>query len=85
MQDLDRTTYFAGHTEPIKGSLVTIFDGNKAPQTIQLSQYGKKVITFGRDSKNDIVLTSHLVSGDHWPFCLSGQRMDNRGQSSVPE
>ena len=68
MQELDRTTYFARYAEQIKGSLVTIFDGNKDPQTIQLNRYGKKTVTFGRDPKNDIVLTSHLVSGDHGRF-----------------
>lgn len=68
MQDLDKTTLFSGQTQQIKGSLVTVFDADRGPQTVQLGQYGKTVITFGRSPQNDILLTSPLVSGEHGRF-----------------
>ena len=68
MQDYDKTTRFTGTANYISSSLVTIFDGNKTPQTVELNKIGKKFIYFGRDPKNDIVLTSHLVSSEHGRF-----------------
>ena len=65
MQDYDKTTRFTGAANQTVSSLVTIFDGNIAPHTIQLGEFGKNFIYFGRDPKNDIVLTSHLVSSEH--------------------
>ena len=56
----------------IAGATVTIFDGNTAPRTIHLNDYHKNVIYFGRSPKNDIVLTSHLVSGEHGRFINNG-------------
>lgn len=72
MQDLDKTTRFTGAACPSSGSLVTIFDGSHAPKTLQLNGFGKNYIYFGRDPKNDIVLTSHLVSAEHGRFVLKG-------------
>ena len=68
MQDYNKTTRFTGGANQTASSLVTIFDGNIAPRTIRLSEFGKNFIYFGRDSKNDIVLTSHLVSSKHGRF-----------------
>ena len=68
MQDFDKTTYFAQTAEDTASSMVTIFDGNETPRTIKLNEYGKHCIYFGRDTKNDIVLSSHLVSGEHGRF-----------------
>lgn len=68
MQDYDKTTQFTGRTNQTVSSLVTIFDGNIAPRTIRLGEFGKNFVYFGRDPKNDIVLTSRLVSGEHGRF-----------------
>lgn len=53
--------------------IVTIFDGNAIPKTVELSKFGKNFIYFGRSSQNDIVLTSKLVSAEHGRFvCKDG-------------
>ncbi len=72
MQDLDKTTRFIGASNQVASSLVTIFDGDSAPRTIRLDEFGKNFIYFGRDPKNDIVLTSHLVSSEHGRFVYKG-------------
>ncbi len=68
MQDYEKTIGYSSRVTPSDGSLVTIFDGSHAPQTISLRSFGKNVITFGRNPHNDIVLSSRLVSGDHGRF-----------------
>lgn len=68
MQDFDKTTYFKRTAEEITSSTITVFDGDKMPYTLKLNEYGKSYIHFGRDSKNDIVLTSKLVSAEHGRF-----------------
>lgn len=68
MPDFDKTTYFAQTTEETTSSLVTVFDAGETPRTINLSEYNKNFVYFGRDPKNDIVLSSHLVSGEHGRF-----------------
>ena len=52
----------------MNSALITIFDGNLAPRTISLDEFEKDTVYFGRDPKNDIVLTSHLVSAEHGRF-----------------
>ncbi len=68
MDDFNRTTLFAGTPSYIGSSLVTIFDGIEIPQTLNLREFGKSSVYFGRDPKNDIVLSSKLVSADHGRF-----------------
>ena len=70
MEDFERTTWFTGQAtaERVGSSQVTIFDGSTAPRTIKLDEFGKDCVYFGRDKGNDIVLTSHLVSGEHGRF-----------------
>lgn len=68
MQEMDKTTLFSSEADQTGGSLVTIFDGNLSPRTIKLDEFGKNIIYFGRNPKNDIVLTSHLVSSEHGRF-----------------
>lgn len=70
MEDFERTTWFTGQAtaERAGSSQVTIFDGSAAPRTIKLDEFGKDCVYFGRDKGNDIVLTSHLVSGEHGRF-----------------
>ena len=72
MQDLNKTTRFTTGGNQSTSSLVTIFDGNFKPRTIWLNEFGKNFIYFGRDPKNDIVLTSHLVSSEHGRFVYKG-------------
>lgn len=72
MQDLDKTTRFTNSANQTASSLITIFDGNSEPRTVHLGDFGKNFIYFGRDPKNDIVLTSHLVSGEHGRFVYKG-------------
>ena len=72
MQDFDKTTRFNGVVNKTDSSLVTIFDGNSAPRIIRLNEFGKNFIYFGRDPKNDIVLTSKLVSSEHGRFVYKG-------------
>ena len=68
MQDFDKTTFFVQAAEQTTSSLVTIFDGSETPHTVNLSEFGKNFIYFGRNPKNDIVLSSHLVSAEHGRF-----------------
>ncbi|MBQ4562693.1 MAG: ATP-binding cassette domain-containing protein [Clostridia bacterium] len=68
MNDFDKTTSFARSYQSTDSSMVTIFDSNNAPRTIRLDSYGKNFVYFGRDPKNDIVLSSHLVSAEHGRF-----------------
>ena len=76
MQNLDYTTKVSNSfltTESANNLLITIFDGNTQPKTIQLNIFGKNVVSFGRDPGNDIVLNSHLVSAEHGRFvCRNG-------------
>lgn len=68
MQEYDKTSYFNMVAAEAAGSTVTIFDGSAAPITIQLKDFGKNFVYFGRDPKNDIVLSSKLVSAEHGRF-----------------
>lgn len=70
MEDFEKTTWLPSGSsgKKIGGSQVTIFDGSAPPRTIRLDDLGKNCIYFGRDKSNDIVLTSHLVSGEHGRF-----------------
>lgn len=72
MQDYDKTVRFSGASNPTVSSLVTIFDGDIAPRTIRLGEFGKNFVYFGRNPRNDIVLTSRLVSGEHGRFVYKG-------------
>lgn len=73
MQYFDKTAKFVGAKNQLSSSLVTIFDGNAVPRTIQLNAFGKNFVYFGRDPQNDIVLTSHLVSSEHGRFVYKGE------------
>lgn len=53
----------------IRGSmLVTVFDGNRQPETVRLDGFRKNPVTFGRSKGNDLVLDSPLVSREHGRF-----------------
>lgn len=73
MQDFDKTTRVVNYPSSMgitNNLIVTIFDGNTVPKTIQLDGFNKEIITFGRGEFNDIVLSSHLVSSEHGRFSL---------------
>ncbi|MGN0436255.1 MAG: FHA domain-containing protein [Wujia sp.] len=53
---------------------ITIFDGERKPFEIHLSELNKEIITFGRQQDCDIVLTSEFVSRIHGCFFM----MDNK-------
>jgi len=75
MQDLESTV---GGWSPrpaqtyASGQVVTIFAGNNAPVSYNLANYGKSIVTFGREPGNDIVIPSTLVSRQHGRFTFSG-------------
>lgn len=51
--------------------IITIFDGTASPVEVDLSQFRKSTVTFGRSESNDIVLHSSVVSRRHGMFRLS--------------
>ena len=66
MDSFEKTTRFRFDKAKINEEYyVTIFDGDKPPVTFSFSDFEKNIITFGRDSTNDIVLSSKLVSAKH--------------------
>lgn len=68
MDGCNKTTRFTGRANQVTGSLVTIFDGHSVPRKINLNDFGKHIIYFGRGQGNDILLASHLVSAAHGRF-----------------
>lgn len=64
MPNLEKTTrYIQPPTLQSSGVfIVTIFDSDKPPYIIDLTSYNKNTISFGRDTNNDICLSSRLVS-----------------------
>lgn len=67
---LNHTTRFQrAETEPAIGTVrMTIFDSASGPKEIDLSGFGKAVVTFGRGEGNDIILRSEYVSRQHGQF-----------------
>lgn len=49
--------------------IFTVFDGTETPRTCSLNSFRKSIVTFGRSDKNDVVLSSPLVSREHGRFC----------------
>ena len=52
---------------------VEIMDGMNGTKTYKLEDFGKDVISFGRSSENDIVLSSGKVSRNHGCFYMQNQ------------
>lgn len=65
---MNGTVHYKAAASQIASSIVTVFDGEEAPRTIDLKSLNKRIIYFGRDPQNDIVLTSMLVTSDHGRF-----------------
>ena len=84
MQEYDKTTRLSAprHISQGAGQVVTIFDACRKPYTVSLSDLNQTVITFGRDSGNDIVLSSQIVSRHHGRFLYeNGQLIIEDGNS----
>lgn len=47
---------------------ITIFDGEAQSYSVNLKDYNKEIVTFGRSQDNDIVLTTNLVGRYHGTF-----------------
>ncbi len=77
METSEKTTYFApdnSFSGVTGGARITVFDGDSKPYLVDLTTFGKAVITFGREAGNDIVLRSHYVSRHHGQFrFINGQ------------
>lgn len=54
---------------------ITVFDGDRAPYEIKLSDFNKDVISFGRQKNCDIVLNSEYVSRVHGCIYMEGNRL----------
>ena len=70
MRISEKTSYYHADYPPLpsKSCTVTVLDGNRPPYAINLADFKKPTIPFGRAAGNDIVLTSHLVSHMHGQF-----------------
>lgn len=65
-EKFEKTSFFRPvQMDNQEGMTISVFDGNKVPVQINLSGTHGDVITFGRDKRNNIVLTSKLVSRNH--------------------
>ncbi len=65
--------------------LVTVFDGNQPPKTIQLNRFRKNAVTFGRSNTNDIELFSPLVSREHGRFFFRNRQWSIEDRSVFGE
>ena len=57
-----------------KRMVIYIFDSNALPKEVDMTSLGKAEITFGRDMKNDIVLSSRLASRSHGKLSYSDKQ-----------
>ena len=55
--------------------ILTIFDGDKERQQVDLSDFKSKKITFGRSEKNDVIIDSSIVSNEHGFFWIDENRI----------
>lgn len=66
------------YMHPIQsGQYITIFDGSAPPREIDLASFKKNEVTFGRanaSEKQDIELSSRIVSRQHGKFLFDGTR-----------
>lgn len=67
-----RTVFYKAAPSQHSGC-ITVFDANHTPYVLDLSQYKQDRLTFGRDTSNDIVFRSPLVSRHHGIFVRQGR------------
>ncbi|WP_294498506.1 ATP-binding cassette domain-containing protein [uncultured Gemmiger sp.] len=82
MELSDKTAFYTGDRTVMGGlddtagklasSQVTIFDGTEPPRLYLLNRFGKDMVYFGRDPRNDIVLSSPIASAFHGRFIRRG-------------
>ena len=68
---LNRTQGYRYHQRKLNGQYITIFDGELSPIQVNLDEYNKKEITFGRANNQllpDIILNTKVVSRPHGRF-----------------
>ena len=65
MVDYEKTVLFTSEQSPINAQIVTIFDSDFEPYSVDLASFQKTTVTFGREEGNDIQLKSPLVSRMH--------------------
>ena len=66
---INQTSFF--HQESKNASnyaIITIFDGSSEPIEINLADFNKSVISFGRDERNDVRIRSKFASRQHGYF-----------------
>ena len=69
----NQTQRYKYETAPVPGTMiVTVIDGAKSPRRIDLRDFHKSVITFGRGEHNDIVFESNIASRRHGQFKIQG-------------
>lgn len=74
LNDFDKTIGYFDYKNMTGNYIVTIFDWDKEPKSIQLDMFGKDIIYFGRGPENDIILTSKLVSYQHGRFVRTNDK-----------
>lgn len=60
--------------------------GNGTSRNVNLNEFGKKVITFGRSEDNDIVLSSPIISSKHGAFIIENGELklcDNKSKNGI--
>ena len=66
---LGQTTFFQQESIAVSNNaVVTIFDGAAKPIEINLARYGRDIVYFGREERNDIVIRSQFASRQHGYF-----------------
>ena len=71
----NKTTKFKQKPSVISRAMsVTIFDETNQPNKIDLREFNKNVITFGRNDDNDIVINSPIVGRNHGHFKIQGEQ-----------
>ena len=69
---MDCTSHYGGyHTRGRGMRRLTVFVGEQPPREVDLGQFHKEYISFGRSPDNDLVLPSPNVSKHHGFFRLT--------------
>ncbi len=74
MASTEKTTLFQSRSAVSDEVSITVFDTDREPYSLPLSNKHKGEMTFGRAEENDIVLRSHLVSHHHGSFIYENGR-----------
>ena len=87
MNQFPVNSHFPAHASQKKDQyIISIFDGGEQPYFVDLRQFQKQFITFGRSPENDIILKSDLVSRQHGYFQLDANGctlVDNMSSNGI--